>query len=133
MRTALLLRIASMIALLFAAGHTLGGMQSWSPLGETDVLQAMRTFRFETEGVSRTYLDFYRGFGFILSVFLLMQSVLLWQLAGSDRATARRMVLTLLCAAIVTTILSWRFIFPLPAYFGVALSVCLALALAARR
>ena len=28
----------------------------------------MRSFRFDTMGVSRTYLDFYMGFGYALTV-----------------------------------------------------------------
>ena len=76
MTTARLLRIASVISLLFAAGHTLGGSDAWSPLGETEVLKSMRSFRFDVFGVSRTYLDFYLGFGFTLSVYLLLQAIL---------------------------------------------------------
>jgi hypothetical protein len=34
MTTSLLLRIASVISLVFAPGHTLGGLQKWSPMGE---------------------------------------------------------------------------------------------------
>jgi hypothetical protein len=33
MSTSLLLRIASVISVLFAAGHTLGGRKAWSPQG----------------------------------------------------------------------------------------------------
>jgi hypothetical protein len=69
--TKMWLRLASVSSLLFSAGHTLGGRRSWS-LGESDVFTAMGTVRFDTAGVSRTYLDFYRGFGFTLSVFLLL-------------------------------------------------------------
>jgi len=47
MTTSLLLRVASIISLLFAAGHTLGGRNAWSPAGENNVLQAMRTVRFD--------------------------------------------------------------------------------------
>src|SRR6266850_7272773 len=64
MSTALWLRIASVISLVFTAGHTLGGRRSWSFSGEAEVLNAMRTFRFQAFGVSWTYMDFYRGFGF---------------------------------------------------------------------
>jgi hypothetical protein len=65
MTTAILLRITSVISFLLAAGHTLGGWSSWSPVGDTDVLTSMRTFQFQTVGVTRSYLDFYRGFGFL--------------------------------------------------------------------
>ncbi len=131
MRTALLLRIASVISLLFAAGHTLGGRKSWSPLGETEVLKAMRTFRFETSGVSRTYLDFYLGFGFTISVYLLLQAILLWQLAEIARTEplqVRPMIGSFALATLACGLLSWRFIFPVPVVFSAVLTACLALA-----
>ena len=81
MKTSPLLRLASLVTLLFAAGHTLGGLDSWSPVGENDILRAMKSFRFDAEGVSRTYFDLYRGFGLSISVYLILQTVLLWQLA----------------------------------------------------
>ena len=77
MTTTLLLRIASVISLLFTAGHTLGGRKQWSPMGGNDVLRAMTDVRFDTMGVSRSYLDFFMGFGWSISVFMLMQTVLL--------------------------------------------------------
>src|ERR1700752_4364000 len=93
------LRIASVIALLFAAGHSMGAMESWSPPGETDVLEAMRSFRFDAMGVTRTYWDFYFGFGLFISVFLLLQAILLWQLSAiamTDPARARPLIATVL-------------------------------------
>jgi len=136
MRTALLLRIASVISLLFAAGHTLGGRKSWSPLGESEVLKAMRTFRFETSGVSRTYLDFYLGFGFTISVYLLLQAILLWQLAAMARTEplqVRPMIASFALATLACGLLSWRFIFPVPVVFSAVLAACLALAYFAAR
>jgi hypothetical protein len=132
MRTTLLLRIASVVSLLFAAGHTLGGTKAWSPMGETDVLQAMRTHRFEVFGVSRTYLDFYRGFGFSLTVSLLLQAVLLWQLAALAKTEPRRvgpMIASFVLASLAGTVLSWKFILPQPAVFSAVLTACLAAAL----
>src|SRR5262249_61551476 len=102
MTTTVLLRVASVLSVLFAIGHTLGGRKSWSPIGESDVLQAMRTFAFDIGGARRTYLDFYLGFGFTLSVFLLMQAVLLLQLArlaGTDASSARPLFVPVLVAA----------------------------------
>jgi hypothetical protein len=136
MTATLMLRLASVISMLFAVGHTLGGQQSWSPIGESEVLTAMRTFRFETMGVSRTYLDFYRGFGFTLSVFMVMQAILLWQvgtLAKTDRIQARPLIVTFLLASIATGVLAWKFIFPLPVYLGATVTACLGLALVAGR
>jgi hypothetical protein len=132
-----LLRIASIISLVFAVGHTLGGLtKSWSPIGETDVLTAMRTFRFDVQGVNRSYLEFYRGFGFLLTVSVLMQAILLWQLgtlAAADRALARPFVATFFVMSIASGVLTWRYLFPLPVYFGAVLTLCLGLAVFARR
>src|SRR5438270_3242307 len=75
---------------LFAAGHSLGGKDSWSPAGETDVLRAMRSVSFHAMGVDRTYLDFYNGFGWTLSIFLLLQAVLLWQVAAMAKVDPMR-------------------------------------------
>ena len=86
MNASLLLRIASILTLLLAAGHTSGGLTFWSPAGETEVLRAMRSFHFDAAGVSRTYLDFYLGFGFLLGVYLLVQALALWQLASMAKA-----------------------------------------------
>ncbi len=88
MTTTLLLRIAAVISLFFAAGHTLGGMQKWSPMGENEVLKAMTTVHFDIMGVNRSYLDFFMGFGWFISVALLLQSALMWQVASLARSNA---------------------------------------------
>jgi hypothetical protein len=131
MTTSLWLRVSSVVSLLFAAGHTLGGRKSWSPVGETAVLQAMRTVRFDVFGVSRTYLDFYIGFGYSLSVFLFLQAVLLWQLARiatPDPSRVKGMIAAFAVATVIGGVLAWTFIFPLPAVFSAVLAVCLGIA-----
>ena len=132
MKTTVLLRVASVVSLLFAAGHSLGGRKEWSPIGETEVLRAMRTYQFDVFGVSRTYLDFYRGFGFSLTVSLLLQAALLWQLASLARTEPRRvspMIASFVLASLAGTVLSWRFILPQPAAFSAFLTAWLATAL----
>jgi hypothetical protein len=82
MTTALLLRIASVVSLVFTAGHTPGGLQKWSPMGDNDVLKAMTTVRFDAMRANRSYLDFFMGVGWSISEAMLLQTVLLWQLAS---------------------------------------------------
>jgi hypothetical protein len=128
--THLLLRIASVISLLFAAGHTRGGLKQWSPMGENDVLEAMATVRFETMGVNRSYLDFFMGFGWSISVFMLLQTVLLWQIGSMARTNAvqvRPLIAVFALANLASGVIAWRFIFPIPAVFsGVLVLVLLA-------
>jgi len=131
MTTTIWLRISSVIALLLAAGHTLGGRKYWSPMGENPVLKAMREARFDTMGVNRSYLDFYMGFGYSLSIAELMLGVLLWQLATlarADAATVRPMVAVIALATLVSAVIAWRLIFPMPALFLLALFACLTVA-----
>ena len=132
MKSSVVLRITSLITLILALGHSLGGLDSWSPGGETAVLKAMQAFRFDTGGMSRTYFDFYRGFGFILSVYLLLQAVLLWQLATLAKTEAHRirpLLVSFLLACIVSAGLSWKFIFIVPAVSFAVLAAGLGLAL----
>jgi hypothetical protein len=136
MKPSLLLRIASIASLLLAAGHTLGGLQSWSPPGDTDVLQAMRSFRFDAEGVSRTYWDFYIGFGLIISVFLLAQAGVLWQLATvskTDPVQVRPILSMLFISVLANAVLSWKFFFAVPVVLAIAIASSLGLALAVAR
>jgi hypothetical protein len=134
--THLLLRIASVISLLFTAGHTRGGLKQWSPMGENDVLQAMETVRFETMGVSRSYLDFFMGFGWSISVFMLLQTVLLWQIGSLARTNAvqvRPLIAVFALANLASGVIAWRFIFPIPAVFSGVLVLVLLAAYAAAK
>jgi hypothetical protein len=129
--TTLLLRVASIISLLFTAGHSLGGLKKWSPMGDNQVLDAMTTVHFKTMGASRSYLDFFMGFGWSISVTMLMQTVLLWQMASLARANAagvRPMIAVIALATFCSGLIAWRFIFPVPALFSAVLFAVLAAA-----
>jgi len=134
--TTLLLRIAAIISLLFTAGHTMGGLRKWSPMGGNAVLTAMTDVRFDTMGANRSYLDFFMGFGWSISVFMLMQTILLWQLASlarTDPARLRPMIAVIALATVASGVIAWRFIFPVPAVFSGVLALALALAYVAAR
>jgi hypothetical protein len=131
MTTTRLLRIASVISLIFTVGHSMGGLKRWSPMGENPVLKSMTEVRFDTMGANRSYLDFFMGFGWSLSVVMLMESILLWQLASlakSEPARLRPMILVIATATVGTGVIAWRFIFPVPVLFSAALLVALGLA-----
>lgn len=72
MTATLFLRIASIISAVFTLGHTAGGLRQWSPMGDNEVLRAMTAVRFDTMGANRSYLDFYMGFGWSITVVMVM-------------------------------------------------------------
>ena len=131
MRPTILLRLAAGIELLFAIGHMLGGLKRWSPMGQNPVLDAMTSVRFNVMGASRSYLDFYLAFGWSLGITMLMQAVLLWQLAALSRTNPRQvraMIAVIAVADLVTSFLAFKFLFLVPALFSLVLIIVLAAA-----
>lgn len=118
------LQVASFITLLFAVGHSVGGLSSWSPMGDNEVLKAMTTVKFETFGVTRAYVDLYLGFGWTISVALLLQTAVLWQLAilaRTDLGGVRPIIIIFAFATAASGLIASRYIFPVPALFSFAL------------
>jgi hypothetical protein len=126
LKTPTLYRIAAILILLFDIGHTAGF--PWSdPKWAVDLGQ-MRSIHFDIQGFSRTYWDFYVGFGLFVTVFLLLAAILAWQLGGLPAETLARMRPTAwglaLCFAAVM-VLSWQHFFMAPIVFSMVIMVCL--------
>ena len=128
MKAPILYRIAAVLLLLFAAGHTLGFRQS-DPTGAVDTLLAsMRSIHFDVQGFSRTYWDLFVAAGFSVGVFYLFAAVLAWQLGGLPAETLAAMRVTVWALALcfgVITVVSWRYLFILPIAFSTVITVCL--------
>jgi len=92
------------------------------------VLRSMGTFRFDALGSKRSYLDFYLGFGYIISLYMFAQALLLWQLASFPNARVRPMVATFLAVSVGATALDWALFFVVPTVSNLMISICLALA-----
>lgn len=134
MRTTLWLRISAIVSLLFGIGHSLGGMQNWSPIPDNPVIQSMRTVSFHVMGVDRTYLDFYRGFGYCLSVSMFLQAALLWMLGSvalAHSSGVRPMIAAFIIATVLGGLISSKYIFPIPALFSLVLCATLIVAFVA--
>ena len=128
MKASTFYRIAAVLILLFAVGHTVGFLQSDPKWGVDTLLASMRSIHFDVQGFSRTYWDFYVGFGLFVTVFLLLAAVLAWQLGGLAAETLRLMRSTAwafaLCFAVVT-VLSWRYFFIIPIVCSSLITACL--------
>src|ERR1022692_4102679 len=126
MRASVLYRIAAILLLLLDAGHTSGF--PWSdPKWGVD-LGSMQSTHFYIMGFSRTYWDFYVGFGLFVSVFLLLAVELAWQLGRLPPESLALMRGTAwafaLCFAAIT-VLSWKYFFTAPIVFSSLITVCL--------
>jgi hypothetical protein len=124
----ILYRISSVLLLLFAVGHTLGFRQSDPTWGVDTLLGSMRSIHFDVQGFSRTYWDFYVGFGLFVSVFLVFAAVLAWQLGGlapGTLALIRGPAWGLVICFAAVTILSWRYFFIVPIVFSILITLCL--------
>lgn len=129
MSPAILLRIAALIGLLLAAGHSRGA--PWTPVKEgpaAALLDSMKSLQMTVMGARHSYWDFYQGFGFSLSACLFMMALLLWQLASLAKQDARRLrplLLTLAAGYAAVGILGWQYIFVLPLLFSGAIVLCI--------
>ena len=131
MKAPILYRISSVLLLLFAAGHTLGFRETDPKWGVDSLIGSMRSVRFDVQGFSRTYWDFYVGFGLFVSVFLVLAAVLAWHLGGlapKTLALARGPAWALVICFAAVTILSWRYFFIVPVVFASVITLCLAAA-----
>jgi hypothetical protein len=137
MKASLVYRIAAVVLLLFAAGHTLGFRQVDPHWGIDSIIASMQAVHFEVQGFHRTYWDFYVGFGFFVGVLQVFAALACWQLGGLPPAALKGMpVLTwglAVCFA-ANTYLCWRYFFMAPLVFSIVLTILLAVAawLAAR-
>jgi hypothetical protein len=132
MKPSIWLRIASILTLIHAILHTVGGMFG-SP--RTTVQATARTvvqsLHFDAFGSSRSYWDFYFGFGLVKSVTLLLSAALLWQLAAlvkTDPAKARPFLAMLFVTFIAISAISWVYFFAPPFVFEIAIAACIGVA-----
>ena len=128
MKASMFYRIAAVLLLLFAVGHTLGFRQSDPIWGVDALLSSMRSIHFDVQGFNRTYWDFFVAAGFSVGVFYLFAAILAWQLGGLPVATLALMRGTAWAFALsfaAITVVSWRYLFIIPIAFSIAITVCL--------
>jgi hypothetical protein len=121
-------RVAAVMLVLFAAGHTMGFRQVDPKWGADAVVAAMKSVHFDVEGFNRNYWGFYTGFGFFVTILELFLAVLTWQMAGLAPEVLGRMGLVawgLVACFGAVTVLSWKYFFMTPVIFSVVITVCL--------
>ena len=129
MRSQSLLRIASITALLFGIGHTIG--YPW--VGEVTTEQfseisAVKSVTAVTQGFLRSYWDFHIGFGITISLLFFVQAVIFWQLGSFGRSepkSARFVAAVFGVFYIACTAVDFVFFFWAPIICCAILAICL--------
>ena len=128
MKASTFYRIAAVLLLLFAVGHTLGFRRSDPTWGIDALLTSLRSIHFDVQGFNRTYWDLFVAAGFSAGVLYLFAAILAWQLGGLPVATLAVMRGTAWAFALsfgAITVVSWRYLFIIPIAFSIAITVCL--------
>jgi hypothetical protein len=87
MRATLLYRIAAVVFVVFAVGHTYGFLSLRPSSAEARaVFDAMNSVHFEVGGRSFTYGAFYRGFGLSCTASMILSAFLCWHLGALARS-----------------------------------------------
>jgi len=127
-KASILYRIAAVLLLLFAIGHTLGFRQSDPAWGIDALLASMRSIRFEVQGFHRTYWEIFNAAGFSIGVFYFFSAILAWQLGGLPPETLAQLRVVAwafaLCFAAITVV-SWMYLFILPIVFSALITLFL--------
>ena len=130
MKTSLFYRIAFVLLILFAVGHTLGFRRVDPRWGVDSLIQQLRSTHFDAQGFNRSYWDFFTGFGFFVTILLLFAAIVSWQLGSLPKESLSTMSLItwgLAICFIVVTFLSYQYFFMVPVVFSGATAVCLLL------
>jgi hypothetical protein len=124
--TRVLYRIAAVLILLFDVGHTAG--YPWTDPAWGAAPAIMQSGHFRVFGFTRTYWDFYVGFGLFVSVFLLLAAILAWQLGSLPPQTLPLLRVTAWSLALsfaAVSVLSCLYFFAVPIVFSFVITVFL--------
>jgi hypothetical protein len=129
----LFLRIAAVLTFIHAVLHTIGGVFGKAEPGPAAVaLEAMKANQFLLMGYMRSYWEFYRGMGLAVTIFLMAEAVVFWQLGSLARTDARPLrpvVATFLVAYAVLAVNSYTYFFLAPVIVEILIAACLGMAI----
>lgn len=137
MKPVMYLRAASLLTLLHAVLHTIGGVFGKPDPGPQQVaVAAMKANQFPLMGATRSYWSFYMGMGLAATIFLTIVAIVLWQLsslAKADSCRLRPICMSLLLAFVLLAVNSSVYFFAAPAIVELLIAICLAMAIFASR
>lgn len=137
MKPVLFLRIASVLTFIHALLHTIGGVFGKAAPGpQQTAVAAMKANQFLLMGHTRSFWDFYRGFGLGITIFLTVEAVVFWQLgslAKFDAYRLRPIFAIFMVGYLIFAVSSYRYFFLGPVITEITIALCLGLAMVASK
>ena len=128
MKPSIFLRIASVLTLLHAVLHTIGGVFGKAPDGVAAATDAiMRANRFEIMGVNRTYWEFLRGMGLGVTISLTAEGLVFWLLGSLAKKYAlelRPICWVFALAYLAFALNSYFYFFAAPVIVEILIAAC---------
>jgi hypothetical protein len=133
MKPVLFLRVASILTLIHAVLHTIGGVFGHIDPGAASVaVEAMKVNTFPLMGHTRSFWDFYRGMGIGVSISLTVEGVAFWllgSLARHDAARLRPILATFAIGYLALSVNSYTYFFLGPVIAEILIAACLLFAI----
>jgi hypothetical protein len=127
----ILLRVASVLLLLFAAGHTtghLGRKNSTDPRAQA-LIREMEDYHFDFKGTSQTLDGHMEGYGIMTTFILVSLAILLWIVSSNLEKNPRysnKILYPVLLFMIGNGYVAYRYFFLGPAVFSALVVVLIA-------
>lgn len=133
MTTKIYLRIASVLTIVHAILHTIGGVYGKPANGAAAMVVAtMQANPFPVLGVVRTYAEFYRGMGLGITIFLTAEGVVFWLLASlakTDAARLRPILAVFAIGYLAFAVNSYLYFFAAPVITEILIALALIMAI----
>jgi hypothetical protein len=127
------LRAASILTLIHAILHTIGGVFGTPTPGAGETAYAaMKANTFPMMGFTRSYWDFYMGFGIAITVFFTIEAILFWMLGNlvrDSKTDLRDLLVVFIIGYILLAANSLRFFFYGPVIFELLIAGSLVMAI----
>jgi hypothetical protein len=98
---------------------------------ETALIETMKALHWDFSGFTRSYWNFYFGYGLLAILWGVIEMILIWQLSVLAKISAiqiRPMIVSLFLANLGHAILILRYFFLIPALFDLIVALVLGLA-----
>ncbi len=129
MKPVVFLRIASVLTIIHAVLHTVGGVFGAVPPGPATVAAtAMKANQFMALGQMRTFWEFYHGMGLAASISLTSEGIIFWllgSLAKTDAARLRPVLAMFVLAYLAMSVNSYLYFFSAPVIVEILIALCL--------